>query len=126
LCKYKIFLIVTLILTFGISLCNAESWEQVDNSTWVDVDSIAKIQMEHDRIIKAITKEHLKDNNYYMRGLLINKDAKTYCYEVVERYDKDGKLLGKVTVNPKDKISWMNYISDNKVIQKIIERATER
>lgn len=119
-------LVIIFAVIFGCTVCSAESWEQVDKSTWVDVDSIAKIQMEHDRIIKAITKEHLKDNNYYLRRLLINKDAKTYCYEVVERYDKDGKLLGKVTVNPKDKISWMNYISDNKVIQKIIERATER
>lgn len=116
-------LVIVLMLTFGYTICSAESWEQVDNSSWIDVDSI---QVEPAGVIKTTLREYLRDNNYYSMVLLIDVSNRKYCYEIVELYSIDGMPLGIAAINPKDKTSWMNYREDNKLIQKIIERAAER
>lgn len=113
-------LAIIIVVIFGCAICHAESWKQVDNSSWVDIDSI---QLEPNGIIKASAREYLQDSNYYSMVLLIDGNNRKYCYEAVELYSMQRKSLGIASVDPKDKDSWMNYISDNKVIQKIIERA---
>ena len=121
--KRIVFLMMVLMLTFGLSFCHAESWQQVDNSSWVDVDSI---RQENDGIIKAVTREYLRDNNYYSMVLLIDVSNRKYCYEAVELYSIDGRYFGVASVDPKDKDSWINYKDDNKVMREIIERAAEK
>lgn len=71
--KRIVFLMILLTLAFGISLCHAESWEQVDTNLWIDIDSI---QVEPYGLIKAIARKYLQDNIYYSMVLLVDKTEK--------------------------------------------------
>lgn len=57
--------------------------------------------------------------------LLVDKSNKKYCYEPIECYNMTGDRLGLATINPKDKMSWMNYKDDNKLILEIIKLTPE-
>lgn len=118
-----LFLMIILTLILGISLCHAESWEQVDKSSWIDVDSI---QIEHNGLIKAIARDYLKDNCYYSMTILIDKSKSQFCYERVELYHIDGRSLGIASVDTKEKNSWINFSNNDKVILEIINRAAEK
>lgn len=118
----RILLLVMLLLTFTIGQASAETWEQLSDTMYVDVDSIKKIQVDYDEIIKATTKSPLKDGGYSLDKTLINIDTKQYCITVMEHYDSLGKLTFKSTVNPKNKDWWFTS-EDPKWIEEIIKRA---
>ena len=122
-----VILTLILMLTLGLSICNAENWQQVDSNSWVDIDSITSTQTEFGKAIKVSGREYIKDDNYYSVAFLINKDIEIYCFESIELYNIDGRFLGKTSVDLKDQFSWMSYYGiNNKVIQEILKRTAER
>lgn len=117
--KRIVFLTILIILTLGVSLCSAESWEQVDANSWVDVNST---QVDSNGIIKAAAREYKPDNMYYSMAVLIDKTNGKYCFEKIELYNITGKRYGETKHDPADRTLWIRYGDNDRLILRIIER----
>ena len=122
--NHRILLITLLLLTLSISLCHAESWTQVDNSSWVDVDSI---QVESDGLIKAVVREYLHEEKYISTILLIDRSREKVCFSETQLYNMEGRYFGKLLLDPQAEGSWIDFKDDgNDLLMRVILRAAER
>ncbi|WP_371379018.1 hypothetical protein [Sporomusa aerivorans] len=122
--NHKILFMTLLLLTLSISLCHAESWTQVDSSSWVDVDSI---QVESDGLIKAVAREYLHEEKYTSTTLLIDRTREKVCFSEIQLYNMEGKYFGKLLLDPKAEGSWNDFKDDdNDLLIGAILRAAER
>ena len=102
--------------------CFAEpQWEQIGETTFVDVSSIKVIQVDYDEFVKATIKCPHEDNGYGLLKLMINKDTKEYGYILHELYNANGTLTYKVSHNPKDHTYWRDG-TNKETINEILKR----
>jgi len=122
--NHKILLITLLLLTLSISLCHAESWTQVDSSTWVDIDSI---HVESDGLIKAVARRYLHEERYTSTTLLIDRSREKVCFSETKVYNMEGEYFGKLVLDLKVERSWIDYKDDDSdLLMGVILRAAER
>ncbi|WP_371380939.1 hypothetical protein [Sporomusa aerivorans] len=122
--NHRVLLMTLILLTLSISLCHAESWTQVDSSSWVDVDSI---QVESDGLIKAVAREYLHEEKYISTILLIDRRREKVCFSETKLYNMAGRYFGKLLLDPKAEGSWIDFKDDgNDLLMRVILRAAER
>ncbi|MEG6584193.1 hypothetical protein [Dendrosporobacter sp. 1207_IL3150] len=119
--KLLIITMAILMMTLG-AVCSAssgEQWEQIDESAYIDVNSIKTFMDGTTEYVKGRIKLNFSDSTYGIYYYLVDKDTLRFGLYLTEKYDANGTLKSKMEFTK----SLTHDGTNNPIIKEILKRA---